>query len=473
MAFAYSSTIQARIAQAVFGVAYASLDTTQKSAIDGGWASGSLTTGFAYDALTQIQSVANWFEMAGATSAPQLWEGWLVAETVAKLAPTYRPDRQGAYIQTREECIDLLLDSFALRDPTGTFAAANTSQARTVNGLRLHTLLVCARRANGSTGLRRRLFPPIDQIDANIQWALNFLYNKDAWNFRKREVSLLVTQLAFPTAATWTENTLTLTQVGAFTNVPATAQLTTKTVKVRVASGTGAVVDEYRVVTKTSNDAVILAQSISSTGADLSTGDIAGTISIVEVRGTVSGETFDSVASRKFYSVNNSIGGGYELVWVDATNMDMAKAYPWWYGSSPSAGMPCYCRTETLPNDVFAWTLWPFPDASYQFKGSVYIAGPGTPSSATDTAVFQKFPAKFFPHIKELVLAKTLQDFATSDSELRYSRVMENIERDLAEYVDMGTASHQTCMNDVYQDSQRTLGNSCGSWVFGGGQGML
>jgi hypothetical protein len=70
--------------------------------------------------------------------------------------------------------------------------------------------------------------------------------------------------------ATWTEATKTLTQVGAFANYAFTPGD-----KSSIESGTGAAVGVYLVASRTSDDAIVLGESLSAAGVDLATGDIA------------------------------------------------------------------------------------------------------------------------------------------------------------------------------------------------------
>lgn len=464
MAFTYSANIQNRIALSMWGVGNSSLTSDQKTHLDGTWTSGALATGAAFDVYTRITQIANWFEQAGATSAPQAWEHWFVAEACLLLAPTYRPERIAQYTLEREAAIDAALDSFTLRDPTGTFSSSNLSQAATVNGLRFYVLNHCARRkeSGANQGLRRRIFPPIDEIDSHIQWTLNYVYNKEPWNFRKREATLIITALAQPTGATWTNSTRTLTQTGAFTSVPSTANLAGKTARLRIISGAGVVLGEYQIASKTSDDAIMLAQDIATTPGNLATGDIAGSISLVEIRGTLAGESFDSTASRKFFYTDSAEYGPSVLKWLDATQMAEARTV---YGSP--TGRPKFFRTEVQPSDVVQVHLSPFPDASYTLRGSVWITGPGTPSSATDTAVFAKFPTEFFTVIRDMVLARVLLNYGASDAERVWSRAVEQVERLLPVYTDQGTPSRLTAPLDVYNDRAYQMSNGSGPW--GGG----
>lgn len=469
MAYAYSTNIQNRIALTFFGVPYASLASAdQKTHIDGTWSSGALATGMAFDALTTITQVANWFEQlgSGATgSAPQVWERWHVAETCLLLAQTYRPDRAGVFTAEREAAIDACLDSFTLRDPTGTFSSANLSQATTVNGLRFYVLNHCARRKESgvNSGLRRRIFPPIDEVDSHIQWTLNYVYNKEKWNFRKRPVQVVVNYLAAPTAATWTESTLTLTQTGAFSTITGPTRLL-------VTAGTNALTGTYQVLSSTS-DTLVLATSLSATAGNLSTGDITGKVHSFDIHGMLTGETFDSIASRRFYfNQTQGYGAGAALEWTDATTFDMLKVR-----AGLGSGRPTNVRTELQPAGVVSWHLTPFPDQAYTLQGSVYIKGPGTPASASATTVFSAFPAEFFPVLRDMVLARVLQQYGASDSERVWGRAIDSVATLLPTFTDQGAPTRLAVTEDVYNDAARMLSGSAfpgagagWGWVGGG-----
>lgn len=454
MAFAYSTNIQTRIAQTVFGVNYSSLDAVQKSAVDGTWTTGSLATGHAFDALTQIYQIANYFEMAGATSAPQAWESWLVWETACKLAKTYRRDSLAGWELEREKAIDILLDSFTLSAPTAAFSSSNDSQKITVQGLRYFVLNHCARRkeAGTNTGMRRRIFPPIDMIDSYIQTVLNTVYNKEHWSFRKRDVVLTIKHLATVTAGTWVESTKTLTQTGAFTNL----LLTNGPAMVLVKDGTGAYTGEYQVASKTSANAIVLTTSLSTANVDLSTADIEADLFFLDFRGLLSGESIDAVASRRFYYQNDSstVGSRQRLNWVDSTEMNAAKAY-----NSTTQGQPGVFRIENQPATVRSWRLAPFPDGDYTLNGSVYVSGPGTPSSVSDTTIFDKFPAEFGPVIRDMVLAEVLRASNASDARVFLSKAEETMAVLLPSFVDQGPQTRLTTTEDAYNDMQRQIGS--------------
>lgn len=465
MAFTYTTAIQNRIALDVFGVLYTSLTAAQKEHLDGTWTTGSLASGKAYDTLVQVQQIANYFEMAGGTSAPQVWEPWVIAQTAAELAPVYRPERVQSLMAAKESAIDQAIDTFTLRDPTGSFASTNDSQKITVQGIRYFCLNHGSRRkeSGSNTGMRRRLFFPIDEIDSHTQWALNYIYNKELWSFRKRSVQVSIKYLSTVTGATWTESTKTLTQTGAFTNLLFTSS---RPAMVLITDGTGATIGEYQVASKTSSDAIVLTASISTANANLATGDITAVMFFLDFRGLLANETFDAVASRRFYYQNTGglMGSDRRLNWVDSTEMDAQKAY-----NSLAQGTPTTFRIENQPSDIRSWRLAPFPDNDYTLNGSVFVSGPGTPSSVSDTAVFDKFPTEFGPIIRDMVLARLLQANNASDGDRFMARMEEKVQTLLPELVDKGPPTRLHSTEDVYRDERRMIG---GNLVWGGSGGL-
>jgi len=91
-----------------------------------------------------------------------------------------------------------------------------------------------------------------------INEAGRFLYNMHSWGWRtRREYPLdYIAPIAF-TTATWTESTLTLTKTAGFTSYTFRHNDL-----VTISSGTGANTGDYRIASRTSNNAIVLAQSI-------------------------------------------------------------------------------------------------------------------------------------------------------------------------------------------------------------------
>lgn len=188
MAITYAAAIQDRIAYAVYGQANSALTTAQKAQLDGGWTTGSLTTGVAKDALDRVNQIAQWFALAGATAAPAEWAHWFVREAAYLLASNVRPDRADEFRQQREVAIDAALDSFSL---TSADSASAANRTFTLRNLRYYVLNHCARRkeSGANTGLRRRIFPPVEDIDDAVASVINEVWNMAPWVFRKRKVT--------------------------------------------------------------------------------------------------------------------------------------------------------------------------------------------------------------------------------------------------------------------------------------------
>ncbi len=451
MAFAYSANLQTRICFAVWGVPLANLDANQKVQLDGTWTSGSLSTGAAYDAYVDISLLSQYFEQASSTpdvSFPQpAWDRLFVAKTAMILTKTVRPDRYAVMVADHEAALDEVVDPYAKTLATAAFSSSNTSQLCTIQSIRYFVIDKCVRRreAGPAQGLRRRLFPPIESIDSETQWVLNYLWNKATWRFRRRQITAVIDITEF-SDATWTESTKTITKATTFSaSIPAGA-------RARITAGTNANTGVYLVNSATANT-LVLDESIGAT--DGST-DIDGSVAALTFRGMRSGEVFDSIASRElYYDGNNS---GQCLRWVDPSEAArLAATYV------DDDGMPMYFCTEVSGSTV-TWQMFPFPDADYTLKGAVYVTGPGTPSSLTDTTIFSKFPAEFLPIIRDLVLARILLSFATSDAERYWQHANELAEMLLPVFVDSGAPSKMTSVLDVYQDESHQVGTRRWGW---------
>lgn len=192
MAFTYTAALQNRIALAVWNVQNSSLTASQKVQLDLTWTSGSLTGGAAYDALNVITNLAQWFEQASSnpdTSFPQdEWDRLFIAETAMILVKTVRPDRLQQFQADRELAMDSLCETYSKTLITAAFAGAGSTLA----GIRSYVVNHCIRRKQSNTGTRRRLFPPIEDIDSHVQWVINYVWNIAQWNFRKRMIQITI-----------------------------------------------------------------------------------------------------------------------------------------------------------------------------------------------------------------------------------------------------------------------------------------
>lgn len=451
MAFSYSAALQGRIALAVWNVQNSSLTATQKVQLDNTWTSGALSGGAAYDAWNEVAQLAQYFEQA--SSAPDTsyqqpaWDRLFIAKTAMYLMKTVRPERYNEFKADYETALDESIDTFT-RDLVSSTSAAG--QGVGLAGIRAFTIDHCVKRADSSTGLRRRLFPSIAQIDGHIQWTLNFLWNLKPWHFRKRQVTIRTTMVSV-TGATWTESTKTLTATGLFTNTNIGAGS-----RFLVTDGTGALTGEYVISSRTSDNAIVLDTSMSSAGVNLTTGDITGTVQIVTVHGMHSGETFDAVMSRKLYYDGTNLG--CEVEWRDSSDLARSKAA---YGDDD--GMPRFFRWEKYSTGQ-TWHFSPFPDDDYTMRGAVSVTGPGTLStSATIDTAIARFPTEFGTVIRDIVLARTLKGFRASDGEAMWQTAMDQVDALLPQYADQGFPTRQTSTDDVYNDHAAL---NQGQWVW-------
>lgn len=107
-----------------------------------------------------------------------------------------------------------------------------------------------------------------------VNQAGNYLVSMHRWKWLERPFAQVnfTAPISF-TAATWTESTKTITKVAAF------AAYTFQPLdRITITAGsTGVVLGSYEIASKTSNDVIVLAASISSTAANLT--GVAGTIS--------------------------------------------------------------------------------------------------------------------------------------------------------------------------------------------------
>lgn len=171
MALAYSAAIQDKIAYALANLAYSSLPTAEKDAIDNTWASGT-PGGYAGLALTKLQRYANFVTDTGTTEVPDEWEAWLVWEVVADAATHIRPQMAREARERRAEAMQTAFSTYTRQDwfdPTGT-----EQWAASLLGVRLFIVSGCIR-------LERPLLPEPAVADACIRRALHRVWHAKDW----------------------------------------------------------------------------------------------------------------------------------------------------------------------------------------------------------------------------------------------------------------------------------------------------
>lgn len=455
MAFAYSAELQQQIALNVWNVANASLSATQKAQMDNTWTTGALSGGAAYYAQAEIANFAQWIEQASSTpdtSLPQpSWSGLFVALATWKLCLAVRPDRAQFWEAEYQRQLDLAIDTYS---KTLGSAGTITGQTFTPQAILYYVMNHCVRRKESGReqGQRRRIFPAVDDVYAHLQWVCDFLWNKSAWAFRKRMVTLRVKVVAI-TAGTWAESTKVLT--GTFTGYSSFAAGD----RLYVTDGTDALTGDYQITATNGSTTITLDRSLSDTAANLTTGDITATVVRTEIlSGIASGETFDSMSVEKLYfSGTNQVGDICEFANEDAFAQLSVN-----YGED--TGQPRFFRIEYNDAGVHVWKYLPIPDASYTFRAGVLIAWPDNISSTTSATEINRFPKEFRTVIRDMTLARVLVQYGASDADRMWQKAIDQTDSLLAIKEEHGSPMRRQQSGDVYNDAMY----QCGGGYLGG-----
>ena len=101
------------------------------------------------------------------------------------------------------------------------------------------------------------------------------------------------------------------------------------------------------------------------------------------------------------------------------------------------------------------WIVYPWPDTNYTLAGDVYVTGPGSPSSASDTTPFARFPAEFAPILRDMVLAECLYTTNQPDGQEKRAAAQGDLNTALVKYAATGDMeSADQSVRDFYQDVQ-------------------
>lgn len=189
MTLSWTSAIRDRVSQLVLGLVYSGARSDEKNLID---AAGSVPTsspaGLAGERLTVVRQWAQWFEQlgAGASAGPDLWEHVWVREIAAHAALGLRRNDIRPFFEALDDAWETALNSYSVADAS---SATLNDQSVTPKMLRFHVIRHCARLTT-TTGRKRRLLVPVPDIDAAINWTINFLWHRTHWEFRTRQVQL-------------------------------------------------------------------------------------------------------------------------------------------------------------------------------------------------------------------------------------------------------------------------------------------
>lgn len=383
-----------------------------------------------------MQQVAQWYTLDVASNAPDAMKPWLIARAARIASLTLRPDRYQVFEDVEAAAEQAAVDAY-LQIAWATGSGMVTSGvAPTLANLRRYVASYCARAmtetpAVGGSRSRPRLWLNPELTDVAACTVFNRAWNHADWQFKRRQATLSIARATF-TGGTWVNATRVLTAAGAFAGVAAGAV-------VRITGGTDTVTGDY-MVTAASTDTITLASSLQTTGGTAAA--IAGVVATASVLGVPTGEAYDSDQTTQWLYTSD----GARLEWALPDVQAFVRVH------YSDAGRPmCYRVYERL--GVRYWTFHPFPDADYTLAGEVAVSGPGTPSSATDAAVYQKFPAEFYPYFFHATLAQVLTGLGHARGAALAAEARSDLERLLTTYADSGASSTGRALRDVYGDA--------------------
>lgn len=436
MALSYSTSVKDQVAGYLFSNTYAGLGTGYQQTLIDKWGAS---------VLKEFETLAQWFTLTTATgNAPDEWEPAYVDGIIARIEGNAHPERREASNRQAASSRRQAVESYARLAVDYNPSSTTEAFVYQLANIRKYVLAHCIR-------LPKPFYPDLMVVDAAFEETVQFVFNKAGWAFRRRPVTKVVTRTAFA-GGSWTESTKTitgLTGIGTSLGTGTRAYIT---------AGTSTRLREFSIVSSTSST-IVLADSLSETGANLTGADIAGFYYIVTFEGLESGESFDSIASTRF-RYTGTTDAGLSLDWLNADDFASARS-----GDGNSAGQPRYFRTHQPSGTTTAWLLSPPPDGNYTLRGEVFTAQPTDPTSATATTLFAKFAAEFLPAIRRGTLDRTLTNHGRHDESI-HGQVTDEIETLFPQYQDPGNADTRTGPMDVYQDrAEQAWGGSWGQGI--------
>lgn len=420
MALSLSTAVKNKVAQLIRSNTYANVSTDVAALIDGEGAS----------ALTHLETMAQYYTFtSGSGAAPDEWEPWFISEIAWRCVANTHPDREPMYLKRRNT---LMRESLASYSPAALSVSPSSSEAFVHNTLNNRKFVI-----SHTAKMNPPLFPSPHAVDAAQDDVHTFIWNKAQWLGRRRPVRMKITRSAF-SGGTYTHTTKT---ISGLTSV--NTSLPTGT-RFYVTGGTGATLRDF-VIASTTSTTIVLDTSLGS-GADGST-DIAGFYYIVTFEGMQASESFDSIASGKFFYTDEPES---PLIWLDSTQFALALARDDDDSTAPS-GRPEYFRTHAPTQGTTTFLFCPPPDDDYELRGEIVTVQPTDPSSTTDTTGFVKFAAEFGPTMRRLQLDKVLTNHGRHDPNL-HRQVMDEVEALFSEYQDAGDPARRPFVKDMYGD---------------------
>lgn len=175
------------IALGAFGQRFSTLSDAQKYLLAGS-TSPSLPSsspggvaGMALSMLTQYAESLGYLGTDNLTP-PETWAAWFTAEATARAVLSMKPDQYPAYRAARTDAMRAALESL----PGGTASqSAATPGTITLTKMRQHVISVAIRQ-------KPPFLPSVTTIDEAFAWAVDYLWNRAFWLFRRRTVTMTI-----------------------------------------------------------------------------------------------------------------------------------------------------------------------------------------------------------------------------------------------------------------------------------------
>lgn len=158
-----------RVARTLYSANYSTLESYQQSVVnDAGLMALEVLKGFG----------AFFPEAITVNPAPGTWVTWLWAEAVLFANVNAPQDRADDVRRARDEAREAALQTYSFDT-----SANNTAGALTLLEIRKFVAVNLSRRG---------VFPTLQMVDMAARWALNHIWNRKNWNFRRRPVTLTI-----------------------------------------------------------------------------------------------------------------------------------------------------------------------------------------------------------------------------------------------------------------------------------------
>lgn len=179
MSLSVDTTFQNSVARRLWNTDYASLETYQSN----------LVGDIGAQVLTRLKEYAEFLSMpASGNAAPDEWQPWFITEAVLEIAATTHPQKFKEFRMIRDIAMQTAMSAFSrtLND----YDPSSNTEAFAFAWQNLRYFIV-----NHTVRQKPPLMPPFESVDAAIDWALKWCWNKGPWTYRRRQVTATISAL--------------------------------------------------------------------------------------------------------------------------------------------------------------------------------------------------------------------------------------------------------------------------------------